>query len=207
MNMIFNRRGVAIVFAAALSAMLPASSSADAIYTYTGNFFTPVIPFIPPYTGTDRVTGWFDLTTALGNSSGEQFITPVAFSFSDGVNTITNLNSVSTTFWVSTDPSGNITQSWTVYMTAIGALIESSNQVDFVPIPIIFDEGCVDPPHCLVGGSGGNNYSPGTWAVTTGPALNTAVPEPSTWAMMLLGFAGIGFLAYRRNTKHALNAA
>lgn len=25
-----------------------------------------------------------------------------------------------------------------------------------------------------------------------------AVPEPATWAMMLLGFAGIGFLAYRR---------
>ena len=24
------------------------------------------------------------------------------------------------------------------------------------------------------------------------------VPEPSTWAMMLLGFAGIGYLAYRK---------
>jgi len=26
----------------------------------------------------------------------------------------------------------------------------------------------------------------------------SAVPEPSTWAMMILGFAGVGFLAYRR---------
>jgi PEP-CTERM motif len=34
-----------------------------------------------------------------------------------------------------------------------------------------------------------------------------AVPEPSTWAMMILGFAGIGFLAYRRNSKPALSAA
>ncbi len=25
-----------------------------------------------------------------------------------------------------------------------------------------------------------------------------AVPEPSTWAMMILGFAGVGFMAYRR---------
>ena len=24
------------------------------------------------------------------------------------------------------------------------------------------------------------------------------VPEPSTWAMMILGFAGVGFMAYRR---------
>ena len=27
------------------------------------------------------------------------------------------------------------------------------------------------------------------------------VPEPSTWAMMLLGFAGVGFMAYRRARK------
>jgi hypothetical protein len=27
------------------------------------------------------------------------------------------------------------------------------------------------------------------------------VPEPSTWAMMILGFAGIGFLAYRRKNR------
>jgi PEP-CTERM motif len=26
----------------------------------------------------------------------------------------------------------------------------------------------------------------------------TAVPEPSTWAMMLVGFGGLGFAAYRR---------
>jgi PEP-CTERM motif-containing protein len=33
------------------------------------------------------------------------------------------------------------------------------------------------------------------------------VPEPSTWAMMLLGFSGIGYLAYRRRNQRALNAA
>jgi hypothetical protein len=31
----------------------------------------------------------------------------------------------------------------------------------------------------------------------------TAVPEPSTWAMMMLGFAGVGFVAYRRKAKPA----
>jgi hypothetical protein len=34
----------------------------------------------------------------------------------------------------------------------------------------------------------------------------SAVPEPSTWAMMILGFAGIGFMAYRRKSKPALTA-
>ena len=27
------------------------------------------------------------------------------------------------------------------------------------------------------------------------------VPEPSTWAMMILGFAGVGFMAYRGSRK------
>jgi hypothetical protein len=34
-----------------------------------------------------------------------------------------------------------------------------------------------------------------------GGSVVSTVPEPSTWAMMLLGFAGIGFMAYRRNRK------
>ncbi|MDR3464473.1 MAG: PEPxxWA-CTERM sorting domain-containing protein [Xanthobacteraceae bacterium] len=28
----------------------------------------------------------------------------------------------------------------------------------------------------------------------------SAIPEPSTWAMMILGFAGVGVMAYRRST-------
>ena len=37
-----------------------------------------------------------------------------------------------------------------------------------------------------------------------------AVPEITTWAMLLLGFAGIGFMSYRRKSNHskmALHAA
>jgi hypothetical protein len=30
-----------------------------------------------------------------------------------------------------------------------------------------------------------------------------SVPEPATWAMMLLGFAGLGFLGYRRSGRLA----
>jgi hypothetical protein len=34
--------------------------------------------------------------------------------------------------------------------------------------------------------------------------ITAAVPEPSTWAMMILGFFGVGFMAYRRNSRPAL---
>jgi hypothetical protein len=34
--------------------------------------------------------------------------------------------------------------------------------------------------------------------------ITAAVPEPSTWAMMIMGFFGVGFMAYRRNARPAL---
>jgi len=37
--------------------------------------------------------------------------------------------------------------------------------------------------------------------VLAGNDVQTAVPELSTWAMMLIGFAGIGFVAYRRSHR------
>jgi PEP-CTERM motif len=45
--------------------------------------------------------------------------------------------------------------------------------------------------------------------VAVGTANVSAVPEPSTWAMMILGFAGVGFMTYRRSRKStmALSAA
>jgi hypothetical protein len=35
----------------------------------------------------------------------------------------------------------------------------------------------------------------------------SAVPEPATWAMMILGFLGIGFMAYRRKSPSAFRLA
>jgi hypothetical protein len=44
--------------------------------------------------------------------------------------------------------------------------------------------------------------------VTIGVSITTAdTPEPSTWAMMLLGFAGLGFAGYRRTRVAAASAA
>lgn len=37
--------------------------------------------------------------------------------------------------------------------------------------------------------------------------LTTAVPEASTWAMMVLGFLGVGFVAYRRRAQGAFRVA
>ena len=49
-----------------------------------------------------------------------------------------------------------------------------------------------------------NPQSEDFYAVTVGVA---AVPEASTWAMMILGFAGVGFMAYRRKSQGAVHLA
>ena len=40
-----------------------------------------------------------------------------------------------------------------------------------------------------------------------GSGAAPAVPESSTWAMMILGFAGVGFMAYRRKSKPSFRFA
>jgi len=49
--------------------------------------------------------------------------------------------------------------------------------------------------------------SDGRFTGTMDPIFTAAVPEASTWAMMILGFAGVGFMAYRRKSKPAVMAA
>jgi hypothetical protein len=50
--------------------------------------------------------------------------------------------------------------------------------------------------------------SAGVFTGTMTPVeVTTGVPEPSTWAMLILGFAGIGFMTYRRKSKPTLMTA
>jgi hypothetical protein len=34
-----------------------------------------------------------------------------------------------------------------------------------------------------------------------------ATPEPSTWAMLILGFGGLGYAAFRRRVKGSVSIA
>jgi hypothetical protein len=42
---------------------------------------------------------------------------------------------------------------------------------------------------------------PGSGPFNLTESITVSVPEPPTWAMMLIGFAGLGFAACRRNRK------
>lgn len=81
--------------------------------------------------------------------------------------------------------------------TALGGGNVSTSSVNFVNAPAGFSDSLVF------------RYTFGQGAATFGDAISltpggilTPVPEPSTWAMMILGFAGVGFVAYRRKQSH-----
>ena len=62
--------------------------------------------------------------------------------------------------------------------------------------------------HTFVGASGQLGFLESGPSDQQGNLLDnvvlSAVPEPSTWAMMILGFAGVGFMAYRRRKDSAM---
>ena len=55
----------------------------------------------------------------------------------------------------------------------------------------------ITPGHFQITGDNGAVIFSGTFTAGA-PVIAAAVPEPSTWAMMILGFTGVGFLAHRR---------
>jgi len=64
----------------------------------------------------------------------------------------------------------------------------------------------------IVNGINDKGQLVGFYANTDGPNVNgflatPVVPEPSTWAMMLLGFAGLGLVGYRSSRPRALHFA
>jgi hypothetical protein len=61
--------------------------------------------------------------------------------------------------------------------------------------------GSLDAPTLLTGSFSLISYGLDEPPVTV---LVTPIPEPSTWAMMILGFAGVAFMAYRRRKVAAL---
>jgi len=50
----------------------------------------------------------------------------------------------------------------------------------------------------LSGGGGGGSF---VWEDSASVGSHAPIPEPSTWAMMLLGFVGLGYAGYRQTRK------
>jgi hypothetical protein len=131
-------------------------------------------------------------------------ITPTSWSISDGNVTMTSNNAVLEYVQLGTNSLGQI-NAWAIaadfYTDGIPTYnigVYSGYQPGartFLPPDDTRDYSAewanVDGMQVFVESNGTLANSPdGSWAATT--------PEPSTWAMMLLGFASLGYVGYRR---------
>lgn len=89
-----------------------------------------------------------------------------------------------------------------------GVTVDPLSAADFLPNTTSPNTGLtlVGPNEFTVDAAGDNPVYLSKLIIDVSFASTPAVPEPSTWAMMLLGFASLGFMAYRRKSKPALLA-
>jgi PEP-CTERM motif len=185
--------GAALAFGLALMSL--SSANANVTLTYTGDYFTT---FGVPYTPNDKVTGSIALATALGDNLNLESVTPVAFSFNDGVQTLSNTDTAAfqTIFEFSTDSIGVITN-WSVDVqepVPINSTHEFSEIFTDNNASQVADQGIVSLPGRTLAGSIAD--TPGVWS---SPGSTPTVPEPSTVTMIgVAGLLGLGFAFWRR---------
>lgn len=171
---------------------------ADVVYNYEGEALSANAH--APFTTSDKVIGSIAFATPLAANLNLQSVNVASFSFTAGVETMTSAiyNPSFSRFNFSTDAAGNIT-AWDIVVAAGGLGQINIENYNSVIGPNVGDQATV----------GANNFFPGTAFALNHEAgeftIAAPVPEPSTWATMILGFCGVGFMAYRR--RNGLAAA
>jgi hypothetical protein len=115
---------------------------------------------------------------------------------------------LSTASYETITPGSQPTNLVTAYLAGSGQTLDAGNYLLFITNPID-----LALPEYLNDGKGifiinqpladGATYKPLGNGFDLGVALSNSVPEPSTWAMMLAGFAGLSFASYRASRRTA----
>lgn len=163
------------------TALLAPLAHADAIYTYTGQ---PFVYAQPPYTTSDSVSGFFTLSAPLSPDLSGVYLQPIAFSFSDGVQTRTNRQPGYSEFLVFTNGIGDLT----TWIILVGNRYTNSQ--------IAMAGGAEDPYNVgdlgYINGNVATNYVSGVFTETT------TTPEPATLALLSTGLLGSIAVVRRR---------
>jgi hypothetical protein len=183
---------IVLFFEVALAVGFLTATSVQAVpttYQYTGNPFTDVTA---PYTTSDFVTATLTLAGPLAPNMPLTSVTPIAFTLSDGVQTITNLTPglFNAAFSVETGGAGQI-RFWIMEVTFGGHGIG----------PYIVSDGTGDPDNTFDAGSddtfhesyGVNNGAPGRWATVGGVADTGSTLSLMTLTLMALAVAARQF--------------
>jgi hypothetical protein len=196
---------------AALAAfLLPLPMMADTTYYYTGSDYTTVSGV---FTTSDSLNGWFTVASPLGANLGTPgalaTITPLSYSFTDGVveyndtNGTFELVAISTGqtyvpdpsalgdhFELSTDANGNI-DAWAMYAgidVDAGTAFYTESAAGEIPLHVTAMDGS------FIAGNQGSTSVVGAWSLTS----SSATPEPSSIVLVLTGLSGLAGVARRK---------
>lgn len=148
---------------------------------------------------------YFDTNNAVSPGSDIGFEVTNNRAFRPGVPgySAVSLTSIGGLFASSTSATGDVVEfkiPWAAFTSDIfglgGALVGPGGQLQLRTIQAFNYAGAT--------GDGIDQGAISRFGFQTAPAANAAVPEPATWAMMVLGFVGVGF-AMRRRSKSAEN--
>jgi PEP-CTERM motif len=96
----------------------------------------------------------------------------------------------------STESTGNLVLSPDLRVQVNGFNGDSTGASYETFAQFLATDGSADVAYVTLDVDGG--FSATQQALITDFTVADAVPEPSTWAMMILGFSGLGFMAYRK---------
>jgi hypothetical protein len=157
----------------------------------TTNYYDPANGFVPANVGNSAGP-----TVTLG--SGTEFV------FNDGSNLDGAIFTASSLAIVDqSSPTATSNKAWTQTFTA-------STPGFFNGTTLVGDSFTNDVTFTVTGDTLTVNWGGDNDSSTVREAdftFSGAVPEPSTWAMMIIGFLGLGWLSYRRGTRGAPRAA
>jgi PEP-CTERM motif len=159
---------------------------------------------------TNTACNLLDYNTPSGPTNDPLPVVPVAFiedfltltTTSISANTITIVNNSALPFCATSLPCHDVFTGFV--FTFAGGLpitnvtVDSGSSADFLPVSLTFNATAIDV------NLAGDSPAVGDQLIldVTTKGNTPVIPEPSTWAMMLLGFAGLGLVGYRRMGGH-----
>jgi hypothetical protein len=185
------------VASAACLVLLSLPALAQETYTYTGNPLDITYVSGGGYNNTDKITGDFTLASALPDNMALTEITPLTYSFTDGVQTLTNTNSVQylpPAFEVETNATGQIID-WNIVLTVPGTLDFINTSVPSIGVQDNAQVGTSS----TIQGAVGNVADPGTFTASA-TATPGVTPEPSSLVLLGTGLLGAFAVTRRRLT-------
>jgi hypothetical protein len=187
-----------VVVAASLITLGALPSRADT-YNYTGNDYTNVVSCGAPcsgpfYTTSMKVMGDFVIST-LADDLTLQIVTPTSFSFNDGVQTLTNLNSTGQ-FQITTNGSG-VPTNWLILVELIGDTsdyIELSGPLEFNNDEVAQSQyGMCGPDQCYAYNDSAGSFND----------VASTTPLPAALPLFATGLGAMGLFGWRRKRKNA----